>query len=256
MTEQVLSRLEDGVLTLRLDRPDKKNALTPAMYTALARALEAADADPQVRVVVLTGGPDCFTSGNDISDFLHTPPADQSNPVFTFMWALFDLEKPVVAAVAGPAVGIGTTLLLHCDLVYVAQDAVLRMPFVNLGLCPEYGSSLVVPRLVGHARAARLLLLSEAFSGQQAADWGIASEALDDGAAALARAQEAARALAALAPGAVTDSKRLMRAPGRDELRRVITEEGDVFAQRLRSPEAVEALSAFVERRVPDFSSF
>lgn len=256
MTEHVLTGLEDGVLTLRLDRLDKKNALTPAMYTALARALEAADADPQVRVVVLTGGPDCFTSGNDISDFLETPPADQTNPVFTFMWALFDLEKPVVAAVAGPAVGIGTTLLLHCDLVYVAQDAVLRMPFVNLGLCPEYGSSLVVPRLVGHARAARLLLLSEVFSGQQAAEWGIASEALDDGPATLVRAQEAARALAALAPGAVTDSKRLMRAPGREELRRVITEEGDVFAQRLRSPEAVEALSAFVERRVPDFSSF
>ena len=256
MTEHVLVELEAGVLTLRLDRPDKKNALTPAMYTALAAALVDADADPRVRVVVLTGGPDCFTSGNDIADFLHTPPADQSNPVFTFMWALFDFRKPVVAAVAGPAVGIGTTLLLHCDLVYVARDAVLRMPFVNLGLCPEYGSSLLVPRLVGQARAARLLLLSEAFSGSQAAEWGIASEAVEGGSATIERATEAARALAALAPGAVVDSKRLMRAPGREELRRVIVDEGDLFAQRLRSPEAVEAFSAFVERRVADFSSF
>lgn len=139
---------------------------------------------------------------------------------------------------------------------YVAQDATLRMPFVNLGLCPEYGASLIVPRLVGHARASRLLLLSEAFTGQQAADWGIASEALPNGPTALARAQEAARALAALAPGAVTDSKRLARSPGREELRQVIVDEGAVFAERLRSPEAVEALSAFVERRAPDFSGF
>lgn len=256
MTEHVLVDLDAGVLTVRLDRPDKKNALTPAMYTALARALTDADADPEVRAVVLTGGPSCFTSGNDISDFLDTPPSDQTTPVFTFMWALFDLRKPVVAAVAGAAVGIGTTLLLHCDLVFVARDAALRMPFVNLGLCPEYGSSLLVPQLVGHARAARLLLLGEPFTGQQAGEWGIATEVLDDGPATLVRARQAALALAALAPTAVTDSKRLMRAPGRDELRRVITEEGDVFAQRLRSPEAVEALSAFVERRTPDFSRF
>lgn len=256
MTKHVLVELEAGVLTLRLDRPEKKNALTPEMYTALAEALTDADTDSRVRAVVLTGGPDCFTSGNDIADFRDTPPADQTTPVFTFMWALFDLSKPVVAAVAGPAVGIGTTLLLHCDLVYVASDAVLRMPFVNLGLCPEYGSSLLVPRLVGQARAARLLLLGETFSGTQAARWGIASEALEDGAATLARADEAARALAALAPSAVVDSKRLMRAPGREELRRVIVEEGDLFAQRLRSPEAAEAFAAFVERRAADFSGF
>ncbi|MGC8117345.1 enoyl-CoA hydratase [Metapseudomonas otitidis] len=256
MSEHIHLEREQGLLTLRMDREDKKNALTRAMYGALADALDAADEDRSVCAVLITGSETCFTSGNDVADFIQAPPSGLDSEVFRFMKALFDFSKPVVAAVSGPAVGIGTTLLLHCDLVYVARDAKLKMPFVNLGLCPEYGSSLILPRLLGHARAAELLLLGEAFTGEQAAAWGIANEALADGAATLARAREMAQRFEQLAPSAVAVSKRLMREPGREELRRVIMEEGELFGQRLRTPEAIEALSAFMQRRKPDFSKF
>jgi enoyl-CoA hydratase/carnithine racemase len=256
MSEHILVEREQGLLTLRMNRPDKKNALTRAMYSRMAEVLDAAREDREVRVVLIAGDEDCFTSGNDIVDFLQEPPTSMDSPVFQFMRALFDFPKPVVAAVSGPAVGIGTTLLLHCDLVYVSADAKLKMPFVNLGLCPEFGSSLILPRLLGHAKAAELLLLGEGFTGEQAASWGIANAALENGAAAFARAKEAALRFLDLAPSALEVSKRLMQAPGRDELRRVITEEGELFGQRLRSPEAVEALSAFTQRRKPDFSKF
>jgi enoyl-CoA hydratase/carnithine racemase len=257
MNEHLHIDREQGLLTLRLNRPDKKNALTRAMYGALADALNQADQDKSVRAVLLTGGEQCFTSGNDVADFIQAPPSDlNSSEVFLFMRALFDFSKPVVAAVSGPAVGIGTTLLLHCDLVYVSRDALLKMPFVNLGLCPEYGSSLILPRLLGHARAAELLLLGQSFTGEQAAEWGIANQALEDGAATLSKAREMALSFQRLAPSALVDSKRLMRKPGREELRRVIEEEGALFGQRLRSPEAMEALTAFMQRREPDFSTF
>jgi enoyl-CoA hydratase/carnithine racemase len=247
---------EAGLLTLRLNRLPKKNALTRAMYSGMAEVLDLADRDGSVRAVLITGGEACFTSGNDVADFIQAPPAGLNSEVFQFMQALFEFAKPVVAAVSGPAVGIGTTLLLHCDLVYVSRDASLKMPFVNLGLCPEYGSSLILPRLLGHARAAELLLLGQGFSGEQAAAWGIANQALEDGAATLAKAREMALRFQQLAPSAVADSKRLMRAPGREALRRVIEEEGALFGQRLRSPEAIEALTAFMQRRAPDFSQF
>ncbi|HLD66245.1 MAG TPA: enoyl-CoA hydratase [Pseudomonas sp.] len=256
MSEHVVLEREAGLLTLRLNRLDKKNALTRDMYSRMAEALQQADSDPAVRALLITGGTECFTSGNDIADFLQAPPTSLDNPVFHFMRTLFELKKPVVAAVAGPAVGIGTTLLLHCDLVYVSRDARLRMPFVNLGLCPEFGSSLILPRLLGHAKAAELLLLGESFGGEQAAAWGIANAVLEDGAATLVKAREMALSLQRLAPSAVADSKRLMRAPGREALRQVIVEEGELFGQRLRSPEAIEALSAFMQRRQPDFSRF
>ncbi len=256
MSEHVLVEREEGVLTLRLHRLDKKNALTRAMYSRMAEVLEQADSDPSVRVVLITGGDQCFTSGNDIADFLQEPPTGMDSPVFFFMRALFEMKKPVVAAVAGAAVGIGTTLLLHCDLVYVARDAKLKMPFVALGLCPEYGSSQILPQMVGHAKAAELLLLGETFSGEQAAAWGIANQALEDGAATLAKAKEMAKRFLHLPPKAIADSKELMRGPGREQLRKVIAEEGALFNQRLRSPEAIEALSAFMQRRKPDFSKF
>lgn len=256
MSEHILVEREGGLLTLRLNRADKKNALTRAMYSQMAEVLDAANAERSVRAVLITGGPDCFTSGNDVADFLQAPPTGMDSPVFQFMRALFDFEKPVVAAVAGPAVGIGTTLLLHCDLVYVSRDAKLRTPFVNLGLCPEFGSSLLLPQLLGPARAAEVLLLGEPFTGAQAAAWGIAGAALEDGPSTLAKAREMALRFLDLAPSAVSDSKRLMRAPGREELRKVIEEEGALFGQRLRSPEAIEALSAFMQRRKPDFSRF
>lgn len=256
MTEFLTVEREAGLMTLRLNRPDKKNALTRAMYSAMCEALLAADTDASVRAVLITGGTECFTSGNDVADFLQAPPTSLDSPVFNFMRALFELKKPIVAAVAGSAVGIGTTLLLHCDLVYVSRNAKLKMPFVSLGLCPEFGSSLILPRLLGHAKAAELLLLGESFSGAQAAEWGIANAALDDGAATLAKAREMALRFSQLAPSAVEVSKRLMQAPGREELRRVILEEGELFGQRLRTPEAIEALSAFMQRRKPDFSKF
>ena len=255
MSEHLLVEREGGLLTLCLNRADKKNALTRAMYSQMAEVLDAANADRSVRVVLITGGPECFTSGNDVADFLQAPPTGMDSPVFQFMRALFDFEKPVVAAVAGPAVGIGTTLLLHCDLVYVSRDAKLRTPFVNLGLCPEFGSSLLLPQLLGPARAAEVLLLGETFTGVQA-EWGSAGAALEDGPSTLAKAREMALRFLDLAPSAVADSKRLMRAPGREQLRKVIEEEGALFGQRLRSPEAIEALSAFMQRRKPDFSKF
>ncbi|WP_137971329.1 enoyl-CoA hydratase [Pseudomonas sp. F(2018)] len=256
MSEHILVEREGGLLTLRLNRPDKMNALTRAMYSQMAEVLDAANEDRAVRAVLITGGAECFTSGNDVADFLQAPPTGMDSPVFQFMRALFDFGKPVVAAVAGPAVGIGTTLLLHCDLVYVSCDAKLRTPFVNLGLCPEFGSSLLLPRLLGQAKAAEVLLLGEAFTGAEAAQWGIASAALEDGPSTVAKAREMALRFLELAPSAVADSKRLMRAPGREELRKVIEEEGALFGQRLRSPEAIEALSAFMQRRKPDFSKF
>ncbi|WP_455826949.1 enoyl-CoA hydratase-related protein [Pseudomonas graminis] len=249
MTDAILQLRDRGVLTLQLNRPDKKNALTRAMYSQLAEALEQADADADVRSVLIQGRSDCFTAGNDIADFLEQPPSDLDSPVFDFMKSLLNCRKPVIAAVAGAAVGIGTTLLLHCDLVYVSRDARLRMPFVNLGLCPEFGSSLILPRLLGHAKAAELLLLGEGFTGEQAATWGIATEALGSGEAALAKAREIAERFETLAPGAVQVSKHLMKSVDREQLRQVIEEEGALFVQRLKSPEAIAALSAFITRR-------
>ena len=159
MTDAIQIERERGLLTLRLNRPDKKNALTRAMYSQLGEALKQADSDPEINAVLITGSAECFTAGNDIADFIQQPPSDLDSPVFHFMLNLLECRKPVIAAVAGAAVGIGTTMLLHCDLVYVARDARLRMPFVNLGLCPEFGSSLILPRLLGQAKAAELLLL-------------------------------------------------------------------------------------------------
>ena len=249
MTDAILQQRERGVLTLQLNRPDKKNALTRAMYSHLAEALEQADADATIRSVLIQGSSDCFTAGNDIGDFLEQPPTDLDSPPFHFMQSLLNCRKPVIAAVAGAAVGIGTTLLLHCDLVYISRDARLRMPFVNLGLCPEFGSSLILPRLLGHAKAAELLLLGEGFSGEQAVAWGIATEALDSGEATLAKAREVAERFESLAPGAVQVTKQLMKSVDREQLRTVIEEEGALFTQRLKSPEAIAALSGFIARR-------
>lgn len=249
MTDAILLQRDGGLLTLQLNRPDKKNALTRAMYTRLAEALEQADADPQINAVLIQGSSECFTAGNDIGDFLDLPPSDLDTPPFHFMKSLLNCRKPVIAAVAGAAVGIGTTLLLHCDLVYVSRDAHLRMPFVNLGLCPEFGSSLILPRLLGHAKAAELLLLGEGFTGEQAAAWGIATEALGSGEATLAKARQIVERFDTLAPGAVQITKQLMKSVDREQLRQVIEEEGALFTQRLRSPEAIAALSGFVTRR-------
>ncbi|TPG86342.1 enoyl-CoA hydratase-related protein [Pseudomonas mandelii] len=248
MSDAIQFERERGLLTLRLNRPDKKNALTRAMYSHLAEALKLADSDPEIKAVLITGTTECFTAGNDIADFIQQPPSNLDSPVFQFMLTLLECRKPVIAAVAGAAVGIGTTMLLHCDLVYVSRDARLRMPFVNLGLCPEFGSSLILPRLLGQAKAAELLLLGEGFSGEQAAQWGIATEALGSGEEALAKAREMALRFESLPPEAVRISKQLMKAPDREQLRKAIEEESAQFTQRLRSPEAIAALTGFIKR--------
>ncbi len=245
----------NGVATIEIARPEKKNALTAAMYQAMADALHAANADKAVRAVLITGQPGLFTSGNDLEDFMARPPRDEDAPVFQFMQALMACEKPVVAAVTGAAIGIGTTLLAHCDLVYVADDARLAMPFVALGLVPEFGSSLLMPRLMGHAKAASKLLLGDPMTGDEAVECGLANAVLP-AAEVLNHARRMAERFNGLAPSAVRATKKLMQDPHRKELQRVIAEEAELFTARLRSPEAIEAFQAFFQKRAPDFSKF
>ena len=245
----------NGVATIEIARPEKKNALTVEMYHAMADALDAAREDPLVRALLITGQPGIFTSGNDLQDFMNRPRQGMDSPVFRFMRALLDCDKPVVAAVTGAAIGIGTTMLLHCDFVYVADDARLAMPFVSLGLVPEFASSLVVPALMGHRRAADKLLLGEPFSAETAVECGIASAVLPAGEV-MAHARRVAERFLALPPGAVRQAKRLMRAPVRDAVLATVRSEGESFGERLTSPEAKEAFQAFFEKRRPDFSKF
>ena len=247
----------NGVMTIEIARPEKKNALTGAMYQAMADALTAAQADAAVRAVLITGQPGVFTSGNDVEDFVTrgaSGRADES-PAFAFMRALIGIDKPVVAAVTGAAIGIGTTMLLHCDLVYVSDEARLAMPFVGLGLVPEFGSSLVLPRLMGNVRAAEKLLLGDPFTGADAVEAGIANAVLPAGEV-VNHARRIAERFNALPPGAVRETKKLLRRAGMDDLFKAIAIEGEVFAQRLRSAEAKEAFLAFLEKRKPDFSKF
>lgn len=250
----------DGVYTIEIARPEKKNALTVAMYAAMAEGLRAAGADTAVRAVLITGQPGIFTSGNDLEDFMARPPGQggsnaADSPVFQFMRALLECEKPVVAAVTGAAIGIGTTMLLHCDFAYVSDEARLAMPFVGLGLVPEYASSLLVPQLVGQRRAAEHLLLGDPFTAEQAVEYGFANAVLP-AAEVVNHARRVAQRFNALPPGAVREAKRLMRAPQREQILQVIATEGELFAKRLRSPEAMEAFQAFFQKRKPDFSKF
>ncbi len=245
----------NGVATIEIARPEKKNALTMAMYQAMADALAAAGADTAVRAVLITGQPGVFTSGNDIEDFMQRPPESQDSPVARFMRALLDCDKPVVAAVTGAAVGIGTTMLLHCDLVYVSDEARLAMPFVSLGLVPEFASSVVIPALMGNARAAERLLLGDPFSGADAVDCGIANAVLP-ASEVVNHARRIAERFNALPPAAVRETKRLLRAPLRPRLADAMAAEGEQFKTRLRSPEAKEAFQAFFQKRKPDFSQF
>jgi len=250
----------NGVATIEIARPEKKNALTIAMYQAMAEALEAAAADPAVRAVLISGQPGIFTSGNDIEDFMQRPPGQggsnaADSPVFRFMRALLGCDKPVVAAVTGAAIGIGTTMLLHCDFVYVSDEARLAMPFVSLGLVPEFASSLLLPQLLGQAKAAEKLLLGEPFTPEQAVDAGIANAVLP-ATEVVNHARRVAERFNALPPGAVQGAKKLLRGPQREAVLATIKTEGELFAQRLRSPEAMEAFQAFFQKRKPDFSKF
>jgi enoyl-CoA hydratase/carnithine racemase len=248
ITDLIKADQRDGVLTLTIDRPDKLNALTNAMYTRLADLLFAADEDDAVRVVILTGGPNCFTSGNDLVDFLEHPPTHLDSPAFRLMRAVTHLQKPLIAAVCGAAIGIGTTLLLHCDQVLVTRNAKLRMPFVNIGLCPEFGASLLLPRLLGQARAARLLLLGEGLNGSEAVAWGLANEAFDDGEQCLVAARQIAQRFLAMPQQSLRQSRLLMKQAGMAELQATLREENTLFIQRLNTDEAKTALNALLNR--------
>ncbi|NVK43231.1 MAG: enoyl-CoA hydratase [Oceanospirillaceae bacterium] len=248
-------KLEGGIFVIRLNRPTRKHALTKAMYIELSRQLEVAERDRTVRVLLITGSADCFCSGNDLEDFLQRPPRDENSPVFRFLRVLNRLQKPLVAAVNGHAVGIGTTLLLHCDLVYASAGARFKLPFVGLGCCPEGGSSLLLPRTLGQRQAAELLLLGNGFDAAKAQQLGLVNT-VSDSPDALATALDSARQLAQQPPAAVRLSKRMMKAVDADTLDRVLVEEARQFCARLQSGEAAEALRAFAERRAPDFSRF
>ena len=251
----------NGVATIEMARPEKKNALTVAMYQAMGDALKAAQADAAVRAVLITGQPGIFTSGNDIEDFMSRPPGSGSgsgnaeSPVFQFMKALVGIDKPVVAAVTGAAIGIGTTMLLHCDLVYVSDEARLAMPFVSLGLVPEFASSLVVPGLLGNVKAAEKLLLGDPFSGADAVEMRIANAVLPADEV-VNHARRVAERFNTLPPGAVRETKKLLRRASMEAVLNTIAIESEMFAQRLRSPEATEAFQAFFQKRKPDFSKF
>jgi enoyl-CoA hydratase/carnithine racemase len=253
VTEHVKSSLEDGVLILTINRPEKKNALSRAMYLTLADAVEQAQDDPAVRVILLRGEGGVFTAGNDLADFaaVNVGDAEGGRGGSAYIEALGRAEKPIVAAVTGLAIGIGVTMLLHCDLVYVADDAKLSTPFVNLALVPEAASSALLPARIGHARAFAMFALGETVLGERAAEIGLANEALP-AAEVEAKALEAARALARRPLGALIATKKLMRQ--NHPIMERMAQEGELFSQRLKTAEAAEAFAAFAERRAPDFT--
>ncbi len=239
---------EGAVRVLTIDRPEKKNAFTLAMYASLAEQLSAADADPAVRALLLAGTGDVFTAGNDLADFLRSPPAGEESPVMQLIFRLADLAKPLVVAVDGPAVGIGTTLLLHADYVAASARARFQVPFASLGVTPEAGSSLLLPLVVGLPRATEWLLLGEPFDAAAAKEAGLVNAVVpaeELAAFALSRA----RAIADKPPGAVLAAKHLLREPMRAQVRDAIRREGEAFQERVRSPEAVAAFQAFLGKR-------
>lgn len=254
MSEHIRTELQDGVLTVTLNRADKKNAITQAMYAALADATERTRTDDAVRVILFRGEGDSFSAGNDIADFiaLGSQAGDLVEMgVFRFLKALADLDKPAVAAVRGRAVGIGLTLLLHCDMVVVAEDALLSVPFVNLALAPEAASSMLLPAVLGHQRAFELFALGEPIDGRTALAWGLANRAVA-AAEVDATAQELAVKLAARAPNSIRKTKALMR--DAERMWALMQREGEAFGSQMRSPEAMEAFMAFSQKRAPDFS--
>lgn len=255
MTDLIQSQLQDRVLTLRLNRADKKNALTQPMYSALAEGLLGAMENPEVRVVLLAGAPDAFCAGNDMQDFLKNPPGGEDAPVARFMRALATFPKPVVAAVNGVAVGIGVTMLLQCDLVYAGRGARLQMPFTSIGICPEFASSYLLPRFMGNARAMELVLFGEAFSADKAQEYGMINAVLPE-AEVEPHALERARKLARQPPNALRVTKKLMRRWSEQTALEAIKLEADHFIPMLGMGEAREAMTAFMQKRQPDFSSF
>lgn len=250
----ILVHAEEGVTAITFNRVEKKNSITTAMYAQLADAFEAAAQDASVRVVVLQGDVAIFSAGNDIGDFLQQPPATQDAPVFRFLRAIATFPKPVLAAVCGPAVGIGTTLLFHCDLVYAGDNAAFSMPFVNLGLCPEAASSLFAPQMLGYHRAAEALLLGEPFMAEAALEVGFVNRVVPPTECNMV-AQAQARKLAAKPLSALIETKRLLKKSQTAAVLERMAEEGQSFGRMLREPAAREAFTAFMDKRRPDFSA-
>ncbi len=252
----IQTELKDNVLRITIDRPEKKNALTSAMYDALADAVEQGEADPEARVMLLHGNGDSFTAGNDLEDFVANPWKGHAvPPALRFIAAMAGAKKPLVAAIHGSAVGIGVTILLHCDLVYAADNAKLIMPFVNLGIVPEAGSTVLLPALMGHQRASELLLLGVPMTAQRAFELGLVNAVLAPDTL-LASALNAAQTLAEKPAAAVRATKALLKKAGATDLERAIREEVQVIAERLDSPETREALAAFLQKRKPNFKQF
>ena len=249
----ILTHLDAGVMTLTFNRLDKKNSITGDMYAAMAQAIDQAQADPATRVLVIQGHESIFSAGNDIGDFLNKPPSTVDSPVFHFMRSLTTFEKPVIAAVAGPAVGIGTTLLFHCDLVYAGDNAAFAMPFVNLGICPEAASSLLAPQMFGYHRAAEALLLGEPFMAEAALEVGLVNRVLPP-TEVNNYVQAQARKLAAKPLSSLLETKRLMKVGQAQMVQKQMNEEAASFGRMLKEPAAKEAFSAFMEKRKPDFS--
>jgi enoyl-CoA hydratase/carnithine racemase len=252
MAKHIVKDISGGVLTLTLDRPDKKNAITTVMYAAMADALEVANKDSGVRVVVITGTGDAFTAGNDLKEFIDIPPKGQDAPAFRFMYALVGFKKPVIAAVNGLAIGIGTTMLLHVDFAYAVPEASFAMPFVNLALVPEFASSLLLPRFIGQRKAAELLCTADRFDAKAALDFGLINAVVPAGEL-LQMARSRALSLASKPPEALRQTKALLRADA-EEIKARIALEAKAFAERLQSAELKEAIAAFFEKREADFS--
>jgi enoyl-CoA hydratase/carnithine racemase len=253
-TQDILVHAEAGIATVTLNRLGRKNSITVAMYGALADALIAADDDANTRVVVLQGHETVFCAGNDIGDFQNRPPAGSESPASRFLRAIAQFRKPLLAAVCGPAVGIGTTMLLHCDLVYAGDNAAFSMPFVNLGLVPEAASSLLLPGMFGYHRAAEALLLGEPFFAEAALEVGLVNRILPP-TEANAYAQQQAKKLAAKPLTSLVETKRLMKQGRQQLVAQQMDEENLVFARMLGEPAAREAFAAFMEKRRPDFSN-
>lgn len=251
----ILIHSEGGICTLTLSRPDKKNSMTSSMYKELAQAFSLAKQTEEVRVLVLQGSETVFCAGNDIHEFIQNPPEKSDAPVFQFLEALIAFPKPLIAGVCGPAVGIGTTLLFHCDLVYAGDNAVFSMPFVNLGICPEAASSLLVPAVMGYHRAAQALLLGEPFMAEAALEVGLVNQILPP-TELKAFVQRQAAKIAAKPQRSVLETKRLLKEHLLPGLQTRMREEATHLVQLLKEPAAKEALQAFEEKRKPHFAGF
>lgn len=244
----IIYRQEGAVFIIQMNRPDKKNALLQTMYRALAEGIKHGDADDSVNAILICGTDDCFTSGNDVGDFVVSQAPGAERPSVQYMKALLNSRKPIVAAVNGLAIGIGTTMLMHCDLVYAAEDAYLHLPFTRLGLCPEAGSSWLAPAIMGHQRASELLLLGERFSAIKAQEYGLVNEVLP-AQQVYQYALEKAQTLASLPSEAVQTSKHLIKRGQIEQVNDTISLELVNFSRLLATPQSQAIMQAFLNKK-------